>query len=235
MGRQILDSASLRAELLLRRLNDVIGLVRQAHVELQWKEIVTSWLRRLADAISKTPDGLRHAADAIDTAEDVLSPFYDQWRKLENDIEKIVRGNLPVFTHNLRLAADRLERRRSSESVLFVDDEEAARAFAAHALRTAYRNVERAESGAGALSLTGTRKFDILITDVVMPDMGGLALASAFRKLDPDIAVLLVSGYAEAAIQREIKSKGYDFLPKPYSLEDLNKAVERTLAKGSTG
>lgn len=56
-------------------------------------------------------------------------------------------------------------------------------------------------------------------------------MASEFRKLDQKISVLLVSGYAEQVMQREIAHRGYDFLPKPYSLDQLNAAVANTLRK----
>lgn len=233
-GKEFLDTSASRADTLLRRLNDARGLVKQAMVELQWQDLVTAWIRRLADAISKTPQLIRTAADFIDAATDIVGPFYDQWTELHADIEKIVRENLPAFTRNLRQVADRLDRPRRAETILFVDDEEPARAFASIALRNAYRKVETAESGMDALRVIATARFDILVSDVVMPDMGGLALAAEVRKAYPSISVLLVSGYAEQAIQREISNLGYDFLAKPYTLEQLNEAVSRTLAKPQT-
>jgi two-component system cell cycle sensor histidine kinase/response regulator CckA len=60
-----------------------------------------------------------------------------------------------------------------------------------------------------------------LVSDVVMPGLDGLGLAARLRESDPDLPVLLVSGYAEAALGRDLAAERLRLLPKPYGLSDL--------------
>ena len=60
-----------------------------------------------------------------------------------------------------------------------------------------------------------------LVSDVVMPGLDGLQLATRLRARDPDLPVLLVSGYAEAALERDLSAERLRLLSKPYSLSDL--------------
>jgi two-component system cell cycle sensor histidine kinase/response regulator CckA len=70
-----------------------------------------------------------------------------------------------------------------------------------------------------------------LVSDVVMPGMDGLALASRLRERDPGLPVLLVSGYAQVALGRDLGAERLKLLPKPYGLADLVSEL-RTLLPG---
>jgi DNA-binding NtrC family response regulator len=64
--------------------------------------------------------------------------------------------------------------------------------------------------------------FDLLFTDVVLPDKDGLQLIDSIKKHKPEIRILLTSGYTDQKSQwLEIRNKGYNFLQKPYNLIDL--------------
>ncbi|HEV7267388.1 MAG TPA: ATP-binding protein [Falsiroseomonas sp.] len=111
----------------------------------------------------------------------------------------------------------------AGRTVLLVEDEPALLRLAERALRRAGFEVLTAGSAEEALDLieSGAPKPIALVSDVVMPGMDGLALAARLRERDPDLPVLLVSGYAEVALGRDLTAERLKLLPKPYSLADL--------------
>jgi two-component system, cell cycle sensor histidine kinase and response regulator CckA len=109
-------------------------------------------------------------------------------------------------------------------TVLLVEDEDAVRLFSARALRNKGYKVVEAKSGEAALELLGTygNRIDLLITDVVMPEMDGTTLVRLVRERRPELRVLCISGYAEEAFRKRLDSAdGIQFLPKPFSLDQL--------------
>ncbi|MDI4656077.1 response regulator [Xanthobacter autotrophicus] len=115
--------------------------------------------------------------------------------------------------------------------VLLVEDEDAVRAFASRALANRGYEVLAAASGVEALELFETAgKVDIVISDVVMPEMDGPTLLRELRARDPALKVIFISGYAEEAFARNLPpSERFSFLPKPFSLKQLVAAVSETL------
>ncbi len=122
---------------------------------------------------------------------------------------------------------------RGTETLLLVEDEPAVRSVSARLLRRSGYKVQEATDGADAVMQMGDgRLFDIslLITDVVMPHMGGPELATTLRKERPTLPVLLVSGYSETAIPPDLlKTPGTVFVEKPFSTDALLTAVRRLL------
>ncbi len=119
------------------------------------------------------------------------------------------------------------------DTILLVEDEEAVRSFAARALKLRGYNVLEAPGGEEALELVRARTgvIDLLITDVVMPNMDGPTLVRAVKKLRPDISVIFMSGYAEEAFRRnDEKAEDLHFLPKPFGLKQLAAKVKDVLA-----
>jgi len=230
-GESILAPGSQRGDLLLRRLNDARGLARQARAELNWGDVFTAWVRKLSRALSRMPEVIRSAADMIDATADVVGPFYDQWKTLNDDIEGIVRKNIPDFSVNLRRAADRLEGRPGSERILYAEDEESVRVFTARALRTNGWTVKEARSGADALDIARRWRFDLLITDVVMPDIDGIELSKQIKKMYPSIPILVVSGYDQKTFRKAARGIPHQFLAKPYSLDQIHSGVRNLLAE----
>jgi PAS domain S-box-containing protein len=121
-----------------------------------------------------------------------------------------------------------------TETVLVVEDEEAVRALARRVLISRGYRVLEAGSAADALALVGEfDRIDLLITDVVMPDMGGPALAEQLVRNRPDLRVLYISGYAEEAIQRHgILPAGGMLLEKPFTADQLSRQVRESLSPG---
>ena len=123
---------------------------------------------------------------------------------------------------------------RGSETILLVEDEEAVRVFAASVLRRQGYEVLEAQHGLEALELlesSGSR-VSLLLTDVVMPEMGGPALVARLRDLRPKLPVLYMSGYAERAVVHNglVKSK-QAFLQKPFTPILLARKVREVLDK----
>ncbi len=109
-------------------------------------------------------------------------------------------------------------------TVLLVEDEDAVRLFGARALRNKGYQVLEAPSGEEALQIIqeGGESIDLLITDVVMPNMDGPTLIRHVREIRPEMKVICISGYAEDAFRKRV-DRGTDihFLPKPFSLQQL--------------
>jgi CheY-like chemotaxis protein len=120
--------------------------------------------------------------------------------------------------------------------VLIAEDEEALRAFVARALTMDGHEVMVAADGGEALDVLVREQgnFDVLLTDIRMPVMDGIALALAAARDFPELTILLMTGYAD---QRErahgLDALIHDVIAKPFSLEEIRKAVNGALvAKG---
>jgi two-component system, cell cycle response regulator CpdR len=116
--------------------------------------------------------------------------------------------------------------------ILIAEDEESLRALCARALTTEGHEVKTAGDGKAALDLlVGEEgRFDLLLTDVRMPVMDGIALALNAARERPELAILLMTGYAD---QRErahdIDPLIHDVIPKPFSVAELRAAVQEAL------
>ena len=117
-------------------------------------------------------------------------------------------------------------------SVLIVDDEPGLREMLAYELSQEGFEVEAAENGMAAVERLRKRKFDLAITDLKMPGMDGVATLDALRKIDPDIEVIVATGYAtvETAVA-SLKLGAYDYIQKPYDLNDLKALIGRAMEK----
>ncbi|WP_460449118.1 cell cycle histidine kinase CckA [Alsobacter sp. SYSU BS001988] len=116
--------------------------------------------------------------------------------------------------------------------VLLVEDEEAVRAFGARALAQRGYTVLEASSGVEALEVFDEQqgKIDLVVSDVVMPEMDGPSLLRELRKRDTKAKVIFVSGYAEEAFSKNLPDgEEFSFLPKPFTLKQLIEAVKTAL------
>jgi two-component system, cell cycle sensor histidine kinase and response regulator CckA len=120
-----------------------------------------------------------------------------------------------------------------SATILLVEDEEAVRAFAARALTSRGYTVHEAASGAEALEIMEETdgEVDLVVSDVVMPEMDGPSLLRELRKTQPDLKIIFVSGYAEDAFEKNLpENEKFSFLPKPFTLKQLATMVKDVLA-----
>ncbi|MCY1671325.1 response regulator [Novosphingobium sp. SL115] len=114
--------------------------------------------------------------------------------------------------------------------ILLVEDEDTVRAVAERALVRQGYDVITAADGEEGLEAIGTgAKFDMVVSDVVMPTMDGPAMAREIRALKPDLPFLFMSGYAEEQLRREIDIPNMHFLAKPFSVQQIVEAVEMVL------
>ncbi|QLF70699.1 response regulator [Peteryoungia desertarenae] len=119
-----------------------------------------------------------------------------------------------------------------SAVVLLVEDEEAVRRGGKRMLETRGYTVHEAGSGVEALDVMDELdgQVDIVVSDVVMPEMDGPTLLTELRKKYPDLKFIFVSGYAEDAFARNLPADAkFGFLPKPFSLKQLAVAVREML------
>jgi two-component system cell cycle sensor histidine kinase/response regulator CckA len=119
-------------------------------------------------------------------------------------------------------------------TILLVEDEEAVRAFAARALLSRGYKVHEASSGIDALEVMERAggAIDLVVSDVVMPELDGPSLLRELRKTRPDLKIIFISGYAEDAFKKNLpQGEEFHFLPKPFSLKQLAVAVKETLGR----
>jgi two-component system, cell cycle response regulator CpdR len=117
-------------------------------------------------------------------------------------------------------------------TILIADDEEPLRAFVARGLQLDGHTIAAAQDGAEALDmlLAPGAAYDLLLTDIRMPIMDGIALALAAARERPTMPILLMTGYADQRERaRNLEALIRDVLTKPFSLADLRAMVRRTL------
>ena len=126
---------------------------------------------------------------------------------------------------------------RGTETVLLVEDEPAVRELTAVILREQGYTVFEAVNGEEGLRMARQQggKIDLVLTDVVMPVMGGKEMADALRASHPDTKVLFSSGYSEDALGHHcVLRPGIAFLQKPYIMATLARKVREVLDEGPT-
>jgi two-component system cell cycle sensor histidine kinase/response regulator CckA len=118
-------------------------------------------------------------------------------------------------------------------TILLVEDEDGLRALNARGLASRGYTVLQAGNGVEAIEvLEREGPVDLVVTDVMMPEMDGPTLFKELRARYPDIKIIFVSGYAEDAFQKNLpEADQFDFLPKPFTLKQLVAQVKETMSK----
>ena len=118
-----------------------------------------------------------------------------------------------------------------SETILLVEDEDPVRMFSSRALREKGYRVLEAASGDEALNIIKDEKFDLLVTDVVMPKLDGPTLNKILKKRIPNLKTIFISGYTEDTFRQDVgKNSNIHFLQKPFTLKDLASKVKEVLS-----
>jgi two-component system cell cycle sensor histidine kinase/response regulator CckA len=117
-------------------------------------------------------------------------------------------------------------------TILLVEDEEGLRALNARGLASRGYTVIEASNGVDAIEVLEKQgSVDLVVSDVVMPEMDGPTLLMELRRRDPAVKIIFVSGYAEEAFSKNLPAEEqYEFLAKPFTLKQLVSKVKETLA-----
>tara|TARA_R110002073_G_scaffold88066_6_gene209096 strand:- start:1858 stop:2217 length:360 start_codon:yes stop_codon:yes gene_type:complete len=117
------------------------------------------------------------------------------------------------------------------QRILLAEDDDTMRNFLSRSLNKAGYEVITVSHGIEALPHLSSGRFDLLLTDIVMPGMDGIELARRVTKMYPELPVMFITGFAAVAMDRSAeRPKNSKLLQKPFHLKDLVDEVERILA-----
>src|SRR3989338_7209305 len=116
--------------------------------------------------------------------------------------------------------------------ILAVDDEQGLRDLLSYELSSRGYLVVTAVDGFDAVQKVQQERFDIVISDITMPRMDGIRALEEIKKIDPDLEVIMATGFGtiETAVQ-SMKKGAYDFVQKPYEMEEMEAVIHRALEK----
>jgi DNA-binding NtrC family response regulator len=120
------------------------------------------------------------------------------------------------------------------ETILIVDDESTLRSIFSDLMTAQGYRCITAANAVDALQIVEANlfKLDMLVTDIRMPGgLDGVGLASKARELQPDVAILLITGYAKSPAMKEARARDYRVLEKPFRHVDLQAAIAEELGK----
>jgi two-component system cell cycle response regulator CpdR len=116
-------------------------------------------------------------------------------------------------------------------TILLAEDEDSVGAFVTRALTQLGHEVTRVADGLAALNALAAKRFDLLLTDIVMPELDGIALALKASKDYPAMKILLMTGYAaERQRAHNLEALVHRVVMKPFTLDEIQKAVSELLA-----
>jgi two-component system cell cycle response regulator CpdR len=111
--------------------------------------------------------------------------------------------------------------------ILLAEDDDTMRHYLARALERVGYAVDTVDRGTAALALLETQSFDLLLTDIVMPEMDGIELAQKASVFAPDMRVMFITGFAAVALKAGKAAPSAKVLSKPFHLRDLVAEVDR--------
>ncbi|CAA9541406.1 MAG: Response regulator [uncultured Sphingosinicella sp.] len=111
--------------------------------------------------------------------------------------------------------------------ILLAEDDESMRVYLARALERVGYAVVAVDRGTAALPLIEAERFDLLLTDIVMPEMDGIELAQKAATIAPEMRVMFITGFAAVALKAGKAQPEAKVLSKPFHLRDLVAEVDR--------
>ena len=120
-----------------------------------------------------------------------------------------------------------MDREAKMIRILLAEDDLAMRTYLARALEQAGYSVTAVGNGMEALPLLETEIFDLLLSDIVMPELDGIELAQRCNELSPSTKVMFITGFAAVALRASREATNTKMLSKPFHLRDLVLEVER--------
>ena len=119
--------------------------------------------------------------------------------------------------------------------ILLAEDDQSMREHLARALQKSSYDVVAVDRGTAALPYLESEKFDLLLTDIVMPEMDGIELAQHCAKVSPDTQVMFITGFSGVTLRAGESVPKAKILSKPFHLKDLVLEVERLFERDSIG
>lgn len=114
--------------------------------------------------------------------------------------------------------------------ILIVDDEDVVLKSCLRILQKLDYEVDTAYSGQTALDNLKKKRYDIVITDLMMPGMDGMQLLAEIKKQYPDIIVIIFTGFATVETARQaLKAGAFDYIPKPFTPDELRTVIENAV------
>jgi two-component system cell cycle response regulator CpdR len=117
--------------------------------------------------------------------------------------------------------------------ILLAEDDDSMREYLARALERTGYGVKACESGIVALEMLQQETFDLLLTDIVMPELDGIELAQRASALHPEMRVMFITGFAAVTLQNNAMPPEAKVLSKPFHLRDLVIEVDRMFQLGN--
>lgn len=119
----------------------------------------------------------------------------------------------------------------SRRRILLAEDDAAMRAYLSRALEAAGYSVVAVDRGTAAIPHLQVERFDLLLSDIVMPEMDGIELAQRCQELSPTTKVIFITGFAAVSLRANREQPQAKVLSKPFHLKDLVMEVDRALAE----
>ncbi|MDH7552825.1 MAG: response regulator [Spirochaetota bacterium] len=114
--------------------------------------------------------------------------------------------------------------------ILIVDDEDIVLKSCLRVLQKLDYEIDTAYSGQTALDKLDKKKYDIVVTDLMMPGMDGMQLLEEIKKRYPDVIVIIFTGYATVDTTRQaLKAGAFDYIPKPFTPDELRNVIENAV------
>ena len=113
--------------------------------------------------------------------------------------------------------------------ILLAEDDQAMRTYLERALSKAGYHVDAVDRGTEAVPLLETQHYDLLLSDIVMPEMDGIELAQRCNEISPQTKVMFITGFAAVTLKASREQPQAKVLSKPFHLRDLVLEVERVL------
>src|SRR5438270_9291213 len=154
-----------------------------------------------------------------------------QWKRRHGQIRPTLglsmRGCNARGPHSLLEKPNCSEHRSAMAKILLAEDDTSMREYLQRALQRVGYEVQAVGCGTEAMPLLESEQFDLLLTDIVMPEMDGIELAQKASAIDPTIRVMFITGFAAVALQGGRTAPEAKLLSKPFHLKDLVMEVDR--------
>ncbi len=118
--------------------------------------------------------------------------------------------------------------------ILIVEDDPAIRRLVTMVLQRAHYEVQTASDGVEAVLKLGLHEFDVVILDLMMPNLDGFAMLETFGREDPELLkkIIVTSAASPGVIRERMKAMPFEVLPKPFDIQDLLAVVRRCVGGG---